>query len=392
VTERLVALLTESLDDEHEARVLGGALAAAREADAGILCVAGGAIEDPHPARRARNFAFDLVGPENVQGVVALSGAIANALGTEAYAEWLGRFGTLPLVSAGVEVLGRTSLTVDNRGGIQKALLHAVREHGARRIAFVRGPVASQEAEARLAAYRETLIEAEITADPRLELEGDYTRPSGTAAVRTLFDERRIPPATLDAIVAANDYMALGAIDELHRRGMAVPDDVAVLGFDDVDSAELTHPALTTARQPGTELGRESVRRVLAIARGESAPAVEVLPTDLVIRASCGCATRPASLATQGSLLPPSGVETSFVQRRQIILAEMMRSARGSFGAAGGGWERRLLDALVRELRSGEPGGFQRSLEQTLRKTERTRTSARTAQEVLSALRAQSLP
>jgi hypothetical protein len=80
------------------------------------------------------------------------------------------------------------------------------------------------------------------------------------------------------------------------------------------------------------------------------------------------------------------------VQRRQIILAEMMRAARGSFGAAGNGWEGRLLDALVTDVRRDEPGMLQRALEQTLRKIERSRADARIIQDVLSALRAQALP
>jgi len=392
VTDRLLAVLTESLDDEHEARVLAGALAAARDADAGVLCVAGGALEDPEPSRRARNFAFDLVSNENVEGVLAVTGAIASALGAEACGAWLARFSGLPVVSAGVAVTGISSLTVDNRGGIQNAVRHAIHEHGARRVAFVRGPSQSQEAEERLTAYRDTLAEAGIDADARFELDGDYTRESGTAAMRTLIDERRVQASTLDAVVAANDYMALGAIDELQRRGVPVPEEVAVLGFDDVDSAQTAHPALTTARQPGMELGKVGVQHLLALREGKEVPPLEVLPTELVVRASCGCSGRPVNLATQSSLLPPSGVDTSFVQRRQIILAEMMRAARGSFGAAGGGWEGRLLDALTSDLRRSETGGFQRALEQTLRKTQRARLDPRITQDVLTALRAQSLP
>jgi DNA-binding LacI/PurR family transcriptional regulator len=392
VKDRLFALLTESLDDEHEVRVWSGALSAAREAGAGVLCVAGGALEDANAARRARNFAFGLVGAENVEGVLALSGAIASALGAEAYGAWLTRSSGLPTMSLGVAVEGTPSLTVDNRGGIRKTVLHAVREHGAQRVAFVRGPSASQEAEERLFAYRDALIESGIEPDARLEVEGDYTRASGAQAVRTLLDERRVQISTLDAVATANDYMALGFIDELHRRGFAVPEDLRVVGFDDVDSAQTAHPALTTARQPGAELGREGVHRLLALAKGEALLPLEVLPTELVVRASCGCAAHSLGLPRTNSILPPSGVETSFVQRRQIILAEMMRAARGSFGAAGNGWEGRLLDALVTDVRRDEPGMLQRALEQTLRKIERSRADARIIQDVLSALRAQALP
>jgi hypothetical protein len=186
--------------------------------------------------------------------------------------------------------------------------------------------------------------------------------------------------------------MALGAMEELGRRGIHVPNEVAVVGFDDMASASLSHPTLTTVRQPGAELGRDGVRVVTAMGRGELVSMLKVLPTDLVVRASCGCVEPHVGLAGQPSLLPHAGVDTSFMQRRPIILAEMMRAARGSFGAAGAGWEGRLLDALIAELRRGESGGFHRALEQVLRSVDRAKTDPRIVQDVLTSLRVHSLP
>jgi DNA-binding LacI/PurR family transcriptional regulator len=392
VTERLIAFLTESLDDEHEVRVLDGVLAGAREVDAGVVCVAGGVIGDPTPANAARNFAFDLVGPETVAGVIANSGSIASASTFDDYRAWLDRFGSLPLCSLGAAVPWTPSVIVDNGTGVGSAVMHLIKTHRAERIAFIRGPSASVEAEERLLAYRAALDAAGLKNDPRFELDGDYTRGSGVAAVQTLLDERRIPAASVDAVVSANDYMALGAMDELGRRGIHVPNEIAVVGFDDIASAGLAHPALTTVRQPGAELGRRGVRTVTALIKRESVSQLEVLPTELVVRASCGCTETNIGFASQPSIQPPSGVETSFVERRQIILAEVMRAARGTFGAAGSGWEGRLLDALIAELRRGEPGGLHRALERILRKIERARADARIAQEVLTAIRVQSLP
>lgn len=391
MTERLIAFLTESLDDEHEVRVLGGVLTGAREIDASVLCVAGGALGDPDPARASRNFAFDLVGKETAFAVVTLSSGIASALSPEDYRAWLGRFEGLPLCSLGIAVTSTPSVIVDNGHGAGTAVLHLIRTHGAERLAFIRGPSGHAEAEERLAAYRAALAEAGLQQDARFELDGDFSRSSGVTAIQALLDERRVPAATLDAVVAANDYMALGAMDELGRRGIHVPNEVAVVGFDDVASASLAHPALTTVRQPGAELGREGVRAAAALGRNEPVSQLEVLPTELVVRASCGCTEKHVGLAGQPSLMPQGGIETSFVARRSIILAEVMRAARGTFGAAGSGWEGRLLDALIAELRRGEPGGFQRALEQVLRKVERARADARIVQEVLSTLRAQSL-
>ena len=391
-SSELYAFLTESLDDEHEVAVLRGVLAGARDVDAKVLCIAGGNVEDTTPGRRGWNFGFDVVGRENVSGVLVMSSAIGNVLGADGLARWLDRYDGLPTACVGVRVPGRPSLEVDNAGGIRALVLHLTREHGARQIGFVRGPEGSAEAEVRLAAYRGAMREEGLDIDERWIASGDYTKASGARAVHEIFDERKVQLALLDALVCANDFMALGAIEELGRRSVHVPEDLAVVGFDDVDSARTAHPALTTVRQPSAELGREGMRRLVAAASKKPESGTSALSTELVVRRSCGCLPADAGIATQASLLPGRGVETSFVQRRQIILAEVVRASQGRFGAAGPGWEVRLIDALVGELRSGEPGGFLRSLEHCLRRLELARGDVSAVQDVLSALRRQSLP
>jgi DNA-binding LacI/PurR family transcriptional regulator len=391
-SSELYAFLTESLDDEHEVAVLRGVLAGARDVDARVLCIAGGNVLDPSLEHRARNFAFDVAGPENVRGVLVMSSAIGTVLGPDGLATWLERYGELPTACIGVRVPGRPSLEVDNAGGIRALVLHLTREHGARQIGFVRGPEGSVEAELRLSAYRDALREEGIEIDERWIASGDFSKASGSRAVHEIFDERKVQLALIDALVCANDFMALGAIEELGRRGAHVPEDLAVVGFDDVDSARTAHPALTTVRQPSAELGREGMRRLVAAAGKKAESGVFALSTELVVRRSCGCLPADAGIATQASMLPGRGVETSFVQRRQIILAEVVRASQGRFGAAGAGWEVRLIDALVGELRSGEPGGFLRALEHSLRRLELARGDVSAVQDVLSALRRQSLP
>jgi DNA-binding LacI/PurR family transcriptional regulator len=385
------AFLIESLDDEHEVAVLRGVLAGARDVDATVLCVAGGDLDDPNPERRARNFAFDVVGPENVRGILALSSNIGNVLGPDGLAAWLDRFADRPTTSIGVSVPKRQSIIVDNAGGIRTLVLHLTREHRSRRIGFIRGPQGSVEAEVRFDAYREALREEGLELDERLVVPGDYTRPSGARAVHAIFDERKVHTSLIDALVCANDFMALGAIDELGRRGVHVPEDLAVVGFDDIDSARTSHPALTTVRQPGAELGREGMRRLVAAASGKPAGDL-TLVTELVVRRSCGCLPADVALATRASMLPGRGADPSFVQRRPLMLAEVVRASQGHFGAAGPGWEARLIDALIGELRSGEPGGFLRALELTLRRLELGNGDVSAVQQVLSALRRQFLP
>ncbi len=386
-----IALLVDRLDDEYQVAVVRGALSAARDLGVSVLCVAGGRVGDPVPARAARNLAFELVNAQTVSGVVAVTSVIGSAVGPALLETWLERFAGLPLCCVGVTVAGKVVLEVDNAGGIRELVLHLAQKHERRRIAFIRGPAASVEANTRFEAYRIALAEVGLDFEPALTTEGDFLKSSGVNAVATLLDQRRLARGAIDAIVAANDYMALGALGELARRHVEVPDEIAVVGFDDVESARFARPALTTTSQPTELLGRRAVEGVVALAQRRPFGSGS-LPTKLVPRASCGCANTGLGLAASVTLTPGRGVESSFMQRRQAILAEMARAAAGRLGAAGSGWESRLLDALLVELRSTRTSSFYRAFEHMLQKLERTAVEGSVVQEVLTALRRQSLP
>jgi DNA-binding LacI/PurR family transcriptional regulator len=111
---------------------------------------------------------------------------------------------------------------------------------------------------------------------------GDFTRESGARAMRQLLTEE----PGLDAVFVASDLMAHGALRTLREAGRRVPDDVAVIGFDDIEMAQYMEPPLTTVHQPIVEIGRRMAGQLLALASGADVPASVVLPTDLVIRDS----------------------------------------------------------------------------------------------------------
>jgi DNA-binding LacI/PurR family transcriptional regulator len=383
--------LVDRLDDEYQVAVVRGALSAARDLGVSVICVAGGRVRDPAPERAARNVAFELVNTKTVSGVVAVTSVIGSAIGPAELGSWLERFAGLPLCCVGVPVAGKVTVEVDNAGGIRELVLHLAQKHERRRIAFIRGPVASEEANTRFDAYQKALVEAGLDFDSKLVAQGDFLKSSGVSAVSTLLDERRLARGAIDAIVAANDYMALGALKELARRQLEVPDEISVVGFDDVESARFVRPALTTTSQPTELLGRRAVEGVFALAQGRPFSS-SFLPTRLALRTSCGCPNAGLGLAGSVGLSHGGGVESSFMQRRQAILAEMARAAAGRLGAAGSGWEARLLDALLVELRSARTSTFYRALEQVLQKLERAPVDGIVLQDILSALRRQSLP
>lgn len=386
------ALLVDSLDDEHEQAVVHGSLAAARELDARLVVVAGGPVDTPDERLRAGNFAFDLVSRDNALGILVLSSALGNAAGPQRLAEWLTRYDGMPLCCMGVPIPGLVSVRVDNAAGIRQAVSHLVEVHGKQNIGFIRGPAQSDEAEVRYAAYRDTLFKHGINPDPRWVAEGDYNRPSGTQAVRTILDQKRVSVHALDALVCANDYMALGALDELGRRGINVPEQIALIGFDDLPSAAASRPALTTIRQPATEQGREGLKQLALLVGGARPPGDSVLPIELKVRRSCGCTSLDLGLAPRVSPLGAAGnFEAALIQRRQVIVAELARAAHGSFGAAGSDWESPLLSALIEEMRDGKQGALSRRVQRLLLKLEQGGSDLAAAPTVLSTLRRQAL-
>ena len=392
-TRQRFAVLVDSLDDEHELSVVQGALAAARELDARLVIVPGGPVDAPDPRLRVHNFAFDLIGSGSVLGVLVLSSALGNEIGPAKLATWLERFEGTPVCCMGVPITGRVSVHVDNAGGIRDVVAHLIEAHGKRNIGFIRGPAHSEESDVRLAAYREALTSRGLTPDVRWLAEGDYNRPSGAHAVRTILDQRRVSVQSLDAIVCANDYMALGALDELGRRGINVPEQIALSGFDDVDSAQASRPTLTTVRQPSTELGREGLKQLVRLASGVPLLGDKVLPVELKLRRSCGCTSLDATLLERVQTAGlPSSFEVALIQRRQLIIAELARAAHGNFGAGGTDWESALLGALLEELRDAKPGALSRRMQRLLQKLEHAGSDLSAAPRVLATLRRQALP
>ncbi len=190
----------------------------------------------------------------------------------------------LPTVLAGRRAPGETlsHVCADNVGGAHAAVRHLL-ERGRTRIGTVTGPMDMDVGRGRLQGWQDALRTAGARPEERLVARADFTEEGGRAAVRTLLD--RVPD--LDALFVASDVMAVGALSELRARGRRVPEDVAVVGFDDSFLARHTHPPLTTVRQPVEELGTTIARVLLREIADPTAPRQHLtLPTELVVRES----------------------------------------------------------------------------------------------------------
>jgi DNA-binding LacI/PurR family transcriptional regulator len=170
----------------------------------------------------------------------------------------------------------------DNRGGAAKAVEHLARR-GRRRIATITGPLDMGVGLDRLEGYRDGLAAAGLAADEDLVEAGDFTEEGGAAAMARLLAR---PGSPVDAVFAASDLMAAGALRALRAAGRRIPEDVAVVGFEDSAVARYAQPPLTTVRQPIEEMGRQATRMLLAKIAGETGGMHLILDVDLVERAS----------------------------------------------------------------------------------------------------------
>ncbi|MGI8414974.1 MAG: LacI family DNA-binding transcriptional regulator [Nakamurella sp.] len=186
------------------------------------------------------------------------------------------------------------SVSVDEVAGAHGITRHLLQEHGFSRIAHISGPLDHQTAIDRYEGFRNALAEADRPCTHALAV-GDFSEESGRAAAKQILDSM----SDVQAIFAANDEMAYGALIELRARNLRVPEDIALAGYDDFGVSRLTTPGITTVHVPAEALGRKAAALLFALLDGTPPDPVHTfLPTEIVVRDSCGSHPARESLAS----------------------------------------------------------------------------------------------
>lgn len=356
---------------------------ACRKLDLDLLLVYGGGIDEPHASSPAHNSIYGLVGHDSVDGVVAVTSSIGTCCGAERTRQFLERYGTIPTCSLGVEVPGVPSVVVDHRVGMLAAVEHIVGVHRYQRVAFIGGNPAHPDAKVRFEAYLDGLERHGIAFDSALVENGMFTRDGARTAMREILARR----VAFDAVMAANDMMALGAIEVLREQGWLVPHDVAATGFDDLAVARIGSPPLTTVAQPFAAMAELAIELLLLQMKGTDVPLMHLLPSVLMVRQSCGCTARDAR---QRSLAPScldANPQMTFRQGRQTVqsaIAQVLSNGNldGTSDAT------RLIDALLLAL-EGRPAVFLDALDSILERPGVVQERCHALQQTISFLREQ---
>ena len=324
-----LGLLTHGAGDPCGHMVWAGVAAAAAEHDANLICFPAKPLRSPLGYEAQANILYDLVSPARLDALVIWLAGMTLFVDTEEARRVCERYRPLPMVTAGGLIEGLPGVLVDNYHGMWNVIAHLIEVHGHRRIAFVRGPANHQEAEERYAAYVDALLAHGLALDPQLVVQGNFKEDAGPTAVEILLDRRH---AQFDALAAASDNMAVGAVKALQAHGLRVPADVAIAGLNDEAPSGFITPPLTTGPLHFFEQGQRAAEMALALLCGETVPARVVLPTRLLVRQSCGC---PDPLVAEAARAPlPVGEVAARVSSpaarleewRGTILAEMAQA------------------------------------------------------------------
>lgn len=367
--------------------------------DVNLLCFVGGT---PNPALEDENQIYHLANPDTLDGLILYSD-LGHGLANAEIAAFCERFKDLPIISA-VDAPGLPTLLPDSYGGMRQLMLHLIKVHQYQRIAFIRGPEGQVEAEQRYQAYQDALQEHKLTFEEELVISGDFSRESGRAAAQALLSQQN--GKKIQAVVCANDRMAFGALEAMQAQGLQVPTNIALAGFDDIDEARTAGIPLTTVRQSFFTIGQQALENMLKLLHGQPVPEQIIVPTELVVRWSCGClpeAVRQATARSHTGRTSPTGVLRDLRSRRKQSVKAMVAAASeaASLDSAWGVYVSpemleaslgQAWDAFIEEMDSEEPGQFISAFDQALQYLQVVRSDATAWHAVLSTLRANILP
>jgi len=224
---------------------------------------------------------------ESLDGLILFTGFITPDEEIDAFTDNIVKiFEHIPTVSVSYRLPGMPTVLANNVNGIFNAVDHLIKVHNKKKIAFIRGPKGHLEAEERLEGYKNALAANGITFEEDYVLPGNFSQERGKDAIKELIDVRKL---AFDAIVASDDASALGAINGLKSRGIFVPKDVAVTGFDDDRVATTFTPTLTTVKQDFYKVGEVSTEALIGLISNEDVEKIQYIDGEFISRQSCGC-------------------------------------------------------------------------------------------------------
>jgi len=283
---KTIGVLINSFDGFYQSPVCRGIRKVASEKNFDVLFFAGGAIKSPIRDEAKQNVIFDLVNTDKLDGLIICSGLLMNYIGIDKFIEFIQPYRDIPMVSIGIDIKDIPSVVFDNRECMCSMVNHLIKHHKYSKIAFITGTATNPEAIMRFQGYKDALNDHNIPIDEELIVEGDFHELSAAKAIDELMVHRNKKP---EVIVASNDEMAIEVFYRLKHMGIQVGVDIALTGFDNVETVKSLSPGFTTIEQPIFEMASMAAQFLNTILDGQTVPQCTYLKGKLIIRESCGC-------------------------------------------------------------------------------------------------------
>jgi DNA-binding LacI/PurR family transcriptional regulator len=223
------------------------------------------------------------IGPHNSDGMIVFAGSLSDS---EILQLHQAGFPLVIIYRASPEASNIPSVSIGNKRATRKLIDHLIEVHHRSRIVFARGPASQEDSHWREIGYKESLDAHGIAYDPNLIIAGEYNRRDAYQSMsRFLVNE----PHDFDAVFTGSDDAAVGIIDALCKKGLRIPDDISVVGFDDLELSAFLTPPLTTVNAPSQCVGKTAAQHLFKLLADRKVDPVTLLPTEIVIRRSCGC-------------------------------------------------------------------------------------------------------
>jgi len=273
---RVIGLLLNNLHNDFFVPLLNGIEAVIRKKGYNLI------VATYHA--NSRNVMSPPIGPHNTDGLLVFSDGLVDEDLANLNAKG---FPMVLLHRTSPVSLTIPSVTVENIEITHRLVEHLIQVHHKRRILFLRGPIHQEDSLRRELGYKSALEANGIPFVEELVLNGDFERDTAYEVLNSFLSQDR--QVAFDAVFTGDDDAAIGVLKALHQHGYKIPEDVAVVGFDDLGFAPFLNPPLTTVRAPTESVGRIAAEKLFAVLENQPLNGADILPTEIIFRRSCGC-------------------------------------------------------------------------------------------------------
>ncbi|MBN2738854.1 MAG: SpoIIE family protein phosphatase [Spirochaetales bacterium] len=264
---------------------------AVKKYDMEMLYFISNALGIPIENGKGANILYQIPNSEILDGVIVISNILSSSTSHENFHKQLLKYHALPVVSLGLQFENIPSIVLNNITAIQSLVNHLVKDHHYRKIAYLRGRATHVDDIERYNAFLKTMEDNRVPVDQDLILQGNFSTETARLVIKELLDiKKKKPGKDIEAIVCSNDYTAVGVVLELQSRGIKIPEDIAVTGFDDIPFSSCLSPTFTTISQPFGKMAEMALELMIDLINGKKVPSLTYQSAQVVYRRSCGCA------------------------------------------------------------------------------------------------------